>query len=60
MSVSSMPVVPQTRVSMAKGRSSDSSYKLLGLPEDFKALSIRLGFDSSGTIGNQKGTYSIG
>lgn len=55
-----MPVVPQTRVSMAKGRSSDSSYKLLGLPEDFKALSIRLGFDSSGTIGNQKGTHSIG
>ena len=36
---------------MANGRSSDSSYMMHGLPEDFKALPVRLNFDFSDTGG---------
>ena len=47
-----MSVVPQTRVPLANGRSSDSSSTLSGLPRDFKVMSVRLFLDSSDTVGS--------
>ncbi len=47
-----MSVIPQTRVLLANGRSSDSSYALLGLPEGFKAPSVRFRLDFSDPVGS--------
>ena len=57
-----MSVVPQTCVTMANGRSSDSSYKVCGLPGSIQSsVAWRNNFGTSDTMCNLlKRTHSIG